>query len=105
MASLGHDGLYRRRSHRDRGEYRADWRGPARAHSDELCGTTGLAPPRHRMSLGVEQTVGETIGLGKERSRRRAGGGVDMAAGTRHAAAQDRGGTDSDAEYVTTSFE
>ena len=57
------------------------------------------------MSPGVEQTAGETMGLGKERSRRRAGGGVDMAAGTLHAAARDRGGTDSDKEYVTTSFE
>ena len=57
------------------------------------------------MSPGVEQTAGETMGLGEERSRRRAGGGVDMAAGTRHAAARDRGGTDSDKEYVTTSFE
>ena len=57
------------------------------------------------MSSGVEQTAGETMGLGKERGRRRAGGGVNMAAGTRHAAAQDRGGTDSDEEFVTTSFE
>ncbi len=78
---------------------------PARAHSDELCVTTGLASPRHGMSPGVEQAVGEAMGLGKEWSRRRAGGGVDMAAGTLHAAAQDRGGTDSDEEYVTTSFE
>ena len=42
---------------------------------------------------------------GHLRSQRGAGGGVDMAAGTRHAAARDCGGTDSDNEYVTTSFE
>ena len=48
------------------------------------------------MSPGVEQTAGETMA--------RAGGGVDMAAVTQHAATHDCGGTDSDEEYVATSF-
>ena len=34
------------------------------------------------MALGVEQTAGETMAWGRERGRLRAGGGVDMAAGT-----------------------
>ncbi len=54
---------------------------------------------------GSGADCGRDNGLGKERSLRRACGGVDMAAVTRHTAAQDRGGTDSDEEYVTTSFE
>ncbi len=38
---------------------------PARANSDYLCGTMGLASPRHRMSPGLEQTAGETMPWGR----------------------------------------
>ena len=47
----------------------------------------------------VREWSGVRYGEGPDqgRSRRRAGGGVDMAAGTLHATAQDQRGTDSDA--------
>ena len=67
---------------------------PARANLDERS-TDGLQLSQAWDVSWSGEDCGEKKARG-ERSRRRAGGGVDMAAGKRHTTAQDRGGTDSD---------
>ena len=85
MVRLDHIRIRHHRRHRHRGEYRATWRGK----------NARLVPTRTSrrndwlqlsQAWGVSESgadCGEKKARG-ERSRRRAGGGVDIAAGTLH---------------------